>query len=61
MDARTLRAWARLIHRRGDDLIDDGMIAATAIVNNLTVVSRNVRDFERLGVEVFNPFSGPAG
>jgi toxin FitB len=33
------------------------MIAATAAVHNLTVVTRNVRDFENLGVRTFNPFS----
>jgi predicted nucleic acid-binding protein len=34
----------------------DGLIAATARVNGLTVVTRNVKDFERSGVEVLNPF-----
>lgn len=34
----------------------DGLIAATAIVHDLTVVTRNTRDFEGLGVEVFNPW-----
>jgi predicted nucleic acid-binding protein len=57
MDAGTFRAWARLMHRRSDDLIEDGMIAATAIVHDLTVVARNVRDFDRLGVKTLNPFS----
>ncbi len=33
----------------------DGMIAATAIEHDLTIVTRNVRDFAGLGVEVFNP------
>ena len=33
------------------------MIAATGELHNLTVVSRNVRDFERLGATVLNPFS----
>jgi toxin FitB len=56
MDARTFRTWARMMHGRSDDLIEDAMIAATADVHNLTVVTRNVRDFERLGVEVFDPF-----
>jgi predicted nucleic acid-binding protein len=34
----------------------DGMIAATALEHNLTVVTRNVRDFAGLGVGVFNPW-----
>jgi predicted nucleic acid-binding protein len=58
MDAGTFRAWARLMHRRSDDLIEDAMIAATALVHDLTVVSRNVRDFDGLGVRTLNPFSG---
>jgi toxin FitB len=57
MDGRTFRCWARLMHRRSDDLIDDAMIAATAMVHNLTVVTRNVRDFEGFGVLTLNPFS----
>ena len=56
MDARTFRFWARLMHRRSDHLIEDTMIAATAAVHNLIVVTRNVRDFERLGVHALNPF-----
>ena len=34
----------------------DGLIAATAKVNGLTVVTRNAKDFERSGVQVVNPF-----
>ena len=34
----------------------DGMIAATALELDLTVVTRNIRDFAGLGVEVFNPW-----
>ena len=33
-----------------------GMIAATAIEHNLTVVTRNVKDFKGLGVTIFNPW-----
>ena len=56
MDAPTFREWARLMHRRSDTITEDAMIAATAIVNRLTVVARNVRDFDRLGVDLQNPF-----
>ena len=34
----------------------DGMIAATGIEHNLTVVTRNVKDFAGLGVGIFNPW-----
>ena len=56
MDARAFRCWARLMHRRSDDVIEDAMIAAAAIVNNLIVVTRNVRDFKPFGVRTVNPF-----
>jgi len=56
MDARTFRTWARLMHRKSDDLIEDAMIAATALTHNLTVVTRNVQDFQTLGVATINPF-----
>jgi predicted nucleic acid-binding protein len=32
------------------------MIAAAALVHGMTVVTRNVRDFEALGARVMNPF-----
>jgi len=34
----------------------DGIIAATALHHNLTLVTRNVKDFEGLGVATINPF-----
>lgn len=34
----------------------DALIAATALVHGLTVVTRNVADFESSGVEVINPW-----
>ncbi len=36
----------------------DGLLAATASVHGLTLVTRNVRHVERTGVELLNPFSG---
>lgn len=34
----------------------DAFIAATALVHGLTVVTRNVRDFEPMGVRTLNPW-----
>ncbi len=57
MDAAAFRAWAKLMHRKSDTLIEDAMIAATARSNGLTVATRNVADFRALGVAVLNPFA----
>lgn len=59
MDAAAFRIWARLIHRNADRLVEDAMIAATAFVHGLIVVTRNVRDFEPLGAKTLNPFATP--
>ena len=56
MDAATFRAWAQLMHRRSDTVYEDAMIAATAKVHGLTVVTRNVTDFNLFGVPLLNPF-----
>lgn len=56
MDAATFRLWAKLMHRQSNTVYEDAMIAATALVHKLTVATRNVRDFERFQVPVFNPF-----
>lgn len=56
MDAAAFRAWAQLMHKRSDTLYEDAMIAATARVHGLTVVTRNVADFKPFGVPLLNPF-----
>ena len=36
--------------------VPDGLIAATALEHGLTIVTRNVKDFEDLGVPLINPW-----
>lgn len=48
--------WGRIaaLRPRGDI---DGLIAATAIVHDLILVTRNVKDFEDVAVALINPWS----
>jgi len=56
MDGNMFREWARLTTGKSDDLSGDAMVAATARVRHLTVVTRNVKDFKSFDVNVLNPF-----
>jgi predicted nucleic acid-binding protein len=56
MDGPCFREWARIMSNKSNTLSSDAMIAATARVHDLTVVTRNVRDFQPFGVRVLNPF-----
>jgi toxin FitB len=60
-DAAVFRRWAQLMDRRSDHHLEDALIAATALIRGLTVVTRNVDDFEPFGVPLINPFVGSAG
>jgi toxin FitB len=53
--AADARVWGRLSSRLGNEGADI-LIAATAITNGLTVVTRNIKHFEPTGVKVLNPF-----
>ena|SRR5260370_28742254 len=59
-DLQTARRWGALCAALGNESADV-MIAATALEHGLTVVTRNVSDFEPAGVAVLNPFSRPPG
>ncbi len=54
--ADIFRLWARLMHGRSDSEYEDTMIAASATVHGLTMVTRNVRDLERFDLLVLKPF-----
>lgn len=59
-EAKTGLCWAELLARlraAGRAMpIKDSLIAATALVNRLAVVTRNVTDFQKAGCGVVNPF-----
>ena len=50
------KLWGRLCVQTGNKGIDN-LIAATALCHNLTMITRNVKDFEQTGVSVVNPFT----
>jgi toxin FitB len=55
IDRRIAEQWGRL-NACGKHPAVDALIAATALVHGMIVVTRNVRDFVATGVQVLNPF-----
>lgn len=55
IDDQIAMEWGRLDAIRTRS-IADGLIAATAIVHSMAVVTRNVADFDDTGVGVINPW-----
>lgn len=59
VDAQIADRWGRLQARAGRTLpVVDAMLAATALQHDLTLVTRNLKDFEGLGVTLLNPWQG---
>jgi predicted nucleic acid-binding protein len=60
LDSGTASAWAALLVRlkkKGRAMpVKDSLIAASAIQHQLTIVTRNVSDFQHTGVSLINPF-----
>lgn len=55
IDERIAERWGMLsVDQRLPDV--DGLLAATALVHDLTLVTRNVADFRRSGAKLVNPF-----
>ena len=57
-DEPCAQTWGRLLVPNNTNQIDK-QIAAIALVNELTMVTRNVRDFQIHGLTVINPFTEP--
>jgi hypothetical protein len=57
VDTAVVRRSARL-HVPDPRPFRDALIAATALVHGLTVVTRNVTDFAPTGVPLVNPWMG---
>jgi toxin FitB len=55
-DAETAQVWGRLRVPNPENPLDK-QIAATALINDLTVVTRNVAHYETTGARVMNPFA----
>lgn len=55
IDNAVSHQWGRMSAIRTVPVID-GLIAATALANGLTLVTRNDKDVSGLGVHVLNPF-----
>lgn len=62
IDERIALTWGRLMgeaKKAGRGLsVMDGWIAAVALVHDLVLVTRNIRDFEGLGVALLDPWAG---
>jgi predicted nucleic acid-binding protein len=56
VDDQIAEAWGRLASRRSIPVID-ALLAATALVRGMTLVTRNIRDIADVGVEVLNPWN----
>lgn len=59
LDESVLDEWGRLMADKTLPAMD-GLIAATARQHELTVVTRNVKDFQRAPVRLLNPFEARA-
>jgi len=59
IDTKVARRSAAL-HVPDPRPIRDALIAAFALTHAMTIVSRNVGDFESTGVQILNPWDGPA-
>ena len=60
IDVAAARLWGELSAARSVPVVDT-LIAATALTRGLTLVTRNVRDFQAAGASLIDPWDGPRG
>jgi len=56
IDEEIAQLWGHLRAPNPENALDK-LIAATALIHDLTVVSRNLKDFKKTGVRVIDPFT----
>lgn len=56
VDAAVADTWGRMYAVRNVPVVD-GLLAATAIVHDLTLITRNIAHVQELGVALLNPFT----
>lgn len=56
IDYDVAQMWGRLRAPHAENALDK-FIAATALIHNLTVVTRNDKDFAKSGIKILNPFT----
>jgi predicted nucleic acid-binding protein len=60
VDEAVALAWGDLMgvaKRRGRGLSSmDGLIGATAVAQSLTLATRNIKDFDGFGIDLYNPW-----
>jgi hypothetical protein len=62
VDGPVADRWGRMVAAAGQPLpAIDSLLAATAVEHDLVLVTRNVKDFSGLPVQIFNPWSDAVG
>ena len=60
IDANISDAWGQMHYVRNIPVVD-GLLAATATVHNLTLVTRNIQHMHGLGASLLDPFAPATG
>lgn len=56
LDEPAAQAWGRLMAQFSSSGVEDAQIAAIALAREMTVVTRNAKNFKQFPVSIFDPF-----